>query len=493
MSRPLIAGLAVAALAGVAVLLNVQSEQELPTLASLPANSEAVATSSSLSEPMAPVEVPSTEGANQIADPVMPEETPSGAEETTQNRTTDLTAVEEVTDTAPAAEDASAEEAVPTASADPVRQQMTSESGSADTSGTDAGTDSEAVSQEDAGASITLQTETAALPDITAPETNTDTAGHDAIPPVFDLVRVEDDGSAIAAGRAAPGSNVEILLDGVLVSATKASGRGEFVAFFSAEPSSAAQEVSLRAVAADGAALVSAFSVFIVVEPAEAVAAGSDDNLTDPVDETQTPAQNIEAATESDTGPLVMLETEDGVSLLNQEAPGDPDQVRFSSISYSIMGDVIATGTGVPASRLVLYVDDTPIGYGRVREDGRWRVILGELEEGIYTLRVDQFNRFDQLISRAETPFQRVFPETNSQTAVASGDNADGGGGASEGADAETRPRQIVVQPGNNLWTIARVELGAGIRYTQIFEANADQIRDPDLIYPGQVFTLEVD
>ena len=46
----------------------------------------------------------------------------------------------------------------------------------------------------------------------------------------------------------------------------------------------------------------------------------------------------------------------------------------------------------------------------------------------------------------------------------------------------------IIVQPGNNLWNIARVIYGRGVRYTTIYEANRDQIRDPNLIYPGQVF-----
>ncbi|WP_332716779.1 LysM peptidoglycan-binding domain-containing protein [Pelagibacterium mangrovi] len=47
-----------------------------------------------------------------------------------------------------------------------------------------------------------------------------------------------------------------------------------------------------------------------------------------------------------------------------------------------------------------------------------------------------------------------------------------------------------IIRSGDNLWTIARRVYGEGIRYTQIFEANTDQIRDPDLIYPGQVFDL---
>lgn len=49
---------------------------------------------------------------------------------------------------------------------------------------------------------------------------------------------------------------------------------------------------------------------------------------------------------------------------------------------------------------------------------------------------------------------------------------------------------RVIIRRGDNLWTIARRVYGEGIRYTQIFEANTDQIRNPDLIYPGQVFDL---
>jgi nucleoid-associated protein YgaU len=50
--------------------------------------------------------------------------------------------------------------------------------------------------------------------------------------------------------------------------------------------------------------------------------------------------------------------------------------------------------------------------------------------------------------------------------------------------------RMIVVQPGSNLWTVARRTYGEGVQYTTIYNANEDQIDDPDLIYPGQVFVL---
>jgi nucleoid-associated protein YgaU len=49
---------------------------------------------------------------------------------------------------------------------------------------------------------------------------------------------------------------------------------------------------------------------------------------------------------------------------------------------------------------------------------------------------------------------------------------------------------RIVVQPGNSLWRIAHNAYGEGLHYTIIYQANRDQIRDPDLIYPGQILTV---
>ncbi|MDZ4095247.1 MAG: LysM peptidoglycan-binding domain-containing protein, partial [Paracoccaceae bacterium] len=55
---------------------------------------------------------------------------------------------------------------------------------------------------------------------------------------------------------------------------------------------------------------------------------------------------------------------------------------------------------------------------------------------------------------------------------------------------AATGPITVTVQPGFTLWQIARENFGNGVMYVQVFEANRDKIRDPDLIYPGQVFTV---
>ncbi|MEA1832496.1 LysM peptidoglycan-binding domain-containing protein [Methylobacterium durans] len=46
---------------------------------------------------------------------------------------------------------------------------------------------------------------------------------------------------------------------------------------------------------------------------------------------------------------------------------------------------------------------------------------------------------------------------------------------------------------GDSLWQISRRTYGKGDRYTVIYDANQQQIRDPDLIYPGQIFVLPTD
>ncbi|AWM89145.1 hypothetical protein C4E04_13210 [Microvirga sp. 17 mud 1-3] len=50
-----------------------------------------------------------------------------------------------------------------------------------------------------------------------------------------------------------------------------------------------------------------------------------------------------------------------------------------------------------------------------------------------------------------------------------------------------------IVSKGDSLWRISQRIYGRGVRYTVIYGANQKQIRDPDLIYPGQVFVLPSD
>ncbi|MFL5258319.1 MAG: LysM peptidoglycan-binding domain-containing protein, partial [Hyphomicrobiales bacterium] len=69
---------------------------------------------------------------------------------------------------------------------------------------------------------------------------------------------------------------------------------------------------------------------------------------------------------------------------------------------------------------------------------------------------------------------------------------AEANAGIADSATVTVRPRvgRVVIQPRNNLWKLSRVIYGRGVHYRVIFAANKNQIRDPDRIYPGQIFTI---
>ncbi|TXM96255.1 LysM peptidoglycan-binding domain-containing protein, partial [Methylobacterium sp. WL122] len=77
-------------------------------------------------------------------------------------------------------------------------------------------------------------------------------------------------------------------------------------------------------------------------------------------------------------------------------------------------------------------------------------------------------------------------PRLAAETPAARGPSEPGGG-----ADVFVpEVRTATIARGDSLWEISRRTYGAGDRYSVIYDANQDQIRDPDLIYPGQIFVL---
>ncbi len=137
-------------------------------------------------------------------------------------------------------------------------------------------------------------------------------------------------------------------------------------------------------------------------------------------------------------------------------------------VDYDDAGSIRFAGTAVPGASIRIYVDDRHAGDAEADAEGRWSLAPQyELTVGRHRLRVDQLAANGAVAARIELPFQRDRLPADS---VAEG--------------------RVVVQPGNNLWRLARAAYGRGIRYTVIFEANRDQIRNPNLIFPGQVFNI---
>ncbi|WP_420561391.1 Ig-like domain-containing protein [Tepidicaulis sp.] len=290
----------------------------------------------------------------------------------------------------------------------------------------------------------TAQQQTPGVSELSAPDGEgaaPDGEAADPSIPTFDIVRVEKDGSAVIAGRALPGAEVEIKRDGEVVASALADQRGEWVVV-SDEPLAPGDfELTLTAKNPDGREVDSRQKVAISV-----------------------PQQPGEEA-------LVVLSAPGEASrvLQGRGVSSEIGELVLEAVDYDADGNVIISGKAAPNAALRVYLDDRLTGETRADGDGVWELRPGNaIEPGQYTLRIDQLDANGKVSARVEVPFERGEPET---------------------VKRQLAEGRVVIQPGNNLWSIARRLYGSGFNYTVIYEANKDQIRDPDLIYPGQIFT----
>jgi len=201
--------------------------------------------------------------------------------------------------------------------------------------------------------------------------------------------------------------------------------------------------------------------------------------------------------------PTVFVADTTGVKVIQSAEEIAPTQVVMDAISYSDDGAIILSGRAEQGATINLYLDNQLALSTAADDKGFWRIDGNAIPAGVYTLRLDQVDQDGKVSSRFETPFKRedraaivaaaqqtaeetntvVSQETNDQTTQA------------DVVEPAPTPEitAVTVQPGNTLWGISRARYGQGILYVRVFEANRDKIRNPDLIYPGQVFVLPSD
>ena len=327
----------------------------------------------------------------------------------------------------------------------------------------------------------------------------------DPAAPSFDVVRVDAEGNTLIAGRAEPNSTLRIILDDTVIKEVEVDGTGMFTALLTLDPSDTPRVMQLAT--GDDAQIASAENVIIapVARAAEApeadvvaeampadaaatemVAAAETGKkpdataMTAPDPTAVTTAEPASAEAAPGTAPAVLLATEAGIDVLQPggDAPDLVSDIALDAITYDPSGEVTLSGRGTGQGYVRVYLDNAPIQTQRIEESGRWKAPLPEVESGVYTLRIDEVNDEGVVVSRVETPFKREEPKTIAEL------------GTGAAPESGIRLSLVTVQPGNTLWGIASRNYGEGILYVRVYEANKDRIRDPDLIYPGQVFEV---
>ncbi len=257
--------------------------------------------------------------------------------------------------------------------------------------------------------------------------------------PSFDVVRIDSKGNLVMAGRGLPNTTVTIFDGDKEIGSVKTDGRGEWVYIPDAPVSPGTRQFSLKAKDANGKEL-SSQNVVVMSVP------------------------------ENSGEVLVVEQSRDGGKSRVLQGPGAvAGKLAVEAIDYASDGRFMMSGKAEPGATVQVYLDNALVGRAVANDKGEWQMEpKSKATAGKHVIRADQIGANNNVLARVEVPFTL------------------------DPAQANMPPGSVTVVKGNSLWRIARNVYGQGTVFTVIFEANKDQIKDPDLIYPGQVFKLPV-
>jgi len=291
--------------------------------------------------------------------------------------------------------------------------------------------------------------ETIISQDTAAPEQ----AGGAAILPSFDIVRISRNGTGVIAGRAAPNSDIYIYAKGKEIGSAVADRNGEWVLLYDVPLDSGPTELSLKSTM-PGKFEVFSSDVVIVAVP---------DREEERFIEDESNGVIAILTPRTGAGPTRVLQKPRLVNFAEMSKG-----LSLDTLDYGQNSDIIISGTATKNARVRIYLDNRYLDEVTASEEGAWTYsFTHKMDRNEHRIRLDQLLEGDDVEVRVEQPFTRG---TAIDTARAKG--------------------EVVVRPGNSLWHISRRLYGSGFHYTLIFGANKDVIKDPDLIYPGQKFTL---
>ena len=278
----------------------------------------------------------------------------------------------------------------------------------------------------------------------------------------IDVVRVDESGIAVIAGTAEPSTTIEAKIGNQTVGTTEVNKDGGFV--ISGEISSSTEPQELK----------------VITKADEVVKQNEDESIIDNRDwvyETKSfvilpgliNEKNSQNEQNEKLDDIIIVEVKKQDLVIKEETKNiTVEKLTLDRIKYSENGTAILFGRARNEMNVLVYLDNNFQTKTTPGLDGGWKVDLGIVEPGIYKLRIDETKNNGYVIFRIETPFKQEAKDLLDKMFT----------------------KAITVQPGNSLWRIARKIYGRGIMYIDIYRKNDHLIKDPNLIYPGQVFSL---
>jgi nucleoid-associated protein YgaU len=275
-----------------------------------------------------------------------------------------------------------------------------------------------------------------------------------------------EDGRIYVAGTGEPGRTVNIYIDGAMTGSTVVGPDGAFLLEAPSQLTPGEHTIRADLLSADGTQVAARAEVPLVHEaPAEVAAAETKPAEAAPAADTGSGAAATETAGQTavaaageaapETAPAQQTQTQAGTAAATAEVPVTAEVPAAAPAQENAPQAESGSQTTAAGTAEAPAVEATQPAAGTTAE-----------------------------APAAEQPASAEATVPPAATAEAAAP------AASEQAEPIKTGASVIIRRGDNLWRISRRMLGKGVRYTTIYEANRDQIKNPALIYPGQVFDV---
>ncbi len=255
----------------------------------------------------------------------------------------------------------------------------------------------------------------------------------------FDIVRISKHGDAVLAGKSEPNIYIELLNNNEMIANFFSDANGEWIWVSDLPLTEGIKKFKLQHRDKEGIYYKSDQTVVILNDKS---------SKSKPI---------VAKLLDSDT---------ETIDMLNQDSIGNG--LSLDLVNYNSSGLILLKGRTLPNHEVKFLNLNNIIGKSISNDFGKWEFAIKELEllnvKTIFT----EING-----EEISLPFSQVDLEEYVNV-----------------YNTNLEERNIVVEPGNSLWRIARKTLGGGIFYSEIYRNNLKRIKNPDLIYPGQVFNI---
>jgi nucleoid-associated protein YgaU len=316
-----------------------------------------------------------------------------------------------------------------------------------------------------------------------------------AAPLTIDLARVKPDGAAVFAGTAAPNAKIRIFEGDILLGETIANANGEWVIVLEKSLAAGQHLISVAMERSDGTTEMADRSLAVEIyqdtetKPLVALLPETATEVPvliqspDDVDNAKLAATASEAtASESTASEAIVADPAKADSAMPETAAAAPGKAQANSqiaasqiaalapsaIVWRDASHILISGTSRGGVRVTVNDAKGQFGEALVLADGAWQVAGSlDMDIAVNQLRFALFDDANQIIARYDLPVK-----------------------ARDLAKGQDGSPLVVVNKGDMLWRIAYHQLGEGVKYVDIVRRNQQDIADPDLIFPKQIFAV---